>query len=192
MSGGPGQRWHRRLVVCTAAATVVVLALGLVTAGRQGGLPFARQVLLERPVGDSGASASAGGSTSDEGPAEVSGHRGTVVDVPTHDLGHLPEVILVGVLHGDADADGGCLWLEMDGVLQAVRWRAGWQAHFAPPEEGGASELLDDSGQTRARGGETVYFHGARSGAAERLDRCHVGDDHVWYVGEVTTESPFD
>lgn len=193
MSGVPqavAGEWHRRLTPVVAVSIVVVLSLGLATAAGRGGLLPATEVALQQLGGPAGPEPDEGPPTGDDA-ARVS-HRGTVVDVPTHDLDYLPEVIGVAVLRGDPDLDGGCLWLEMEGVPQAVRWRSGSQAHFLPSGEAGSPELLDAAGQVLARDGQTVYFTGARSGAAERLDRCHVGEDHVWYVGEVTTESPFD
>lgn len=186
-----GEQRQRRLTRLTAASAVVVLSLGVATAAQRNGLVPATEVMLQQPFGGSAGFEQADGSANGEASAAPV-HLGELVEVPTHDLGYLPEVVLVGVLRGDPAVDGGCLWLEMDDVPQAVRWSPGFRAHFDPSGARVLAELLDEEGQVRAREGETVYFTGARSGAAERLDRCHVGADHVWYVGEVTTESPFD
>lgn len=177
----------------TALSAGVVLLLGVATlALRLGALP-----LPEVALPASGEPAPASASTESglrgeaDGAPEVFG--GVVVDVPVHDLNYLPEVVRTGILHGDAGRDGGCLWLEHDGEPQAVKWFPGARAHF--PEGDGASErveLLGPSGAVLARGGDTVYFTGALSGAAERLERCHVGGDQVWYVDDVRTDSPFD
>lgn len=113
-----------------------------------------------------------------------------LVELPQHELSQLPAVPRTGVLVGDPGLDGGCAWLEMDGAPHAVLWPAGYQAAFGPEQDGGAFDLVDGAGLVVARGGAEIWFTGARSGGAERLDRCHVGADHVWYVGAVGTDVP--
>lgn len=114
-----------------------------------------------------------------------------LVALPAHELEYLPPGLRQGTLAGDPALDGGCVWVETEEGPEAVRWPAGFRAGFV--EDGaGAVELVDASGRVVARGGDTVYFTGSRSGGPERLERCHVGGDHVWYLGSVTTESPFD
>lgn len=111
--------------------------------------------------------------------------RARLVDLPHHELAQLPAVPRSGVLVGDPGLEGGCAWLEMEGAPHAVLWPAGYRAAFGPAEDAGTFELVDEAGRVVARGGAAVWFTGARSGSAERLDRCHVGADHVWYVGTV-------
>lgn len=116
--------------------------------------------------------------------------RARLVDLPQHELGQLPAVPRTGVLAGDPDLEGGCAWLEMDGAPHAVLWPAGYRVAFGPGEDAGTFELVDEAGRVVASGGAPIWFTGARSGGAERLDRCHVGADHVWYVGAVGTDVP--
>ncbi|MEX0658636.1 MAG: hypothetical protein WD080_05840 [Egibacteraceae bacterium] len=113
-----------------------------------------------------------------------------LVDLPQHELSQLPAVPRTGVLGGDPGLDGGCAWVEMDGAPHAVLWPAGYRAAFGLAEDAGTFELVDEAGRVVARGGAPIWFTGARSGGAERLDRCHVGADHVWYVGAVGTDVP--
>lgn len=181
-----------RLVWVAAVCNVVVLALGT--------LVVAREVGARPNIAFDGDGAAASGPAPPEGepllPA-VGGEDLPLADpaarrvaLPSHQLDYLPPVLRSGVLDGDPALDGGCAWIEIDGEPQAIRW-PGYEAGF-PPEDGSAPfELVDESGRVVARGGETVWFFGARSGGAERLERCHVGADHVWYVDAVGTDGPF-
>lgn len=114
--------------------------------------------------------------------------RAIRVELPQHELDQLPAVPRTGVLVGHPDRDGGCAWLEMDGEPHAVLWPPGYQAGFVSGGDDATFELVDEADRVVARGGAAIWFTGARSGGAERLDRCHVGDDHVWYVGAVGTD----
>lgn len=114
--------------------------------------------------------------------------RARRVELPQHGLDQLPPVPRTGVLAGDPDREGGCAWIEMDGEPHAVLWPPGYQAGFVSGGDGATFELVDEADRVVARGGATIWFTGARSGGAERLDRCHVGDDSVWYVGAVGTD----
>lgn len=184
---------RRLLLRVTAVCNVLVLGLGVAVVGAdlapQTDVAFGRQaqpgavpppsfgVETQLPaVGDA-----------ERPPADPDGHR---VDLPAHELDYLPPVVRTGVLEGDPDVDGGCAWIEIEGVPHAIRW-PGYQASFVPAGNGDETlELVDDTGGLVARGGATVWFTGARSGGAERLERCHVGAEHVWYVGEISTVAP--
>lgn len=195
-SGQRGGGRRRRVAQLTALSAGVVLFLDVATlALRLGALPLPDVGFpaSRGPSPASAASASTEPAPRDDADGALDEFDGLFVAVPVHELDYLPEVMRAGVLQGDAGRDGGCLWLEHDGQAQAVKWFPGARAHF-PDGEGGSErvELLDASGVVLARGGDTVYFTGALSGAAERLERCHVGGDHVWYVGDVRTDSPFD
>lgn len=185
---------RRRLLQVTAACNLLVLALGaMVVAGD----------LAQRPdvAFDGQAQPGARGSGPPEEqttlPATGQTHRpladpaGRAVDLVHHELDYLPPVVLTGVLGGDTRREGGCVWIEMDGQAQAIRWPQGYRAGFLTGGDGSETfELVDASGRVAAREGDTVWFTGARSGGPERLDRCHVGADHVWYVDGVGTEPP--
>lgn len=111
------------------------------------------------------------------------------VDLPHHELDYLPPAMQEGLLDADPQRDGGCAWIVLDDEPQAIRWPAGYQAGFvAGPGDTEVLELIDAAGRVVARGGETVRFAGARSGAPERLERCHFGGDHVWYVDAVDSD----
>lgn len=173
---------HPRLVRATGRSAAVVLVLGVAALLWKGGA--APDVVLDRPPAHSAAT------QPQREPSPASLPAGTTVDLPWHDLEHLPDVLLAGTLRGDRDE--GCAWIEMDGSPKAVRWASGMRAHFPDPGHDGASfQLLDRHGQVVAAGGAVIYFSGALSGAAERLERCHVGADEVWYVGQVTDDAPF-
>lgn len=183
---------HRRLIQLTAACNTAVLALGLVAAATIASTP--PDVAFDRGAGRAAASAEAADSRrllepgEDLVPVDPSAR---LVALPHHDLEYLPPVLREGALAGDPVHDGGCVWIEMDGEPHAVRWTPGFQAGFVPAPDGGeAVVLVDPDGRVRARAGETLYFTGALSGGSERLERCHVGVDQVWYVDEVSTDPP--
>lgn len=75
-----------------------------------------------------------------------------------------------GSLDGDAELDGGCLWIvEGDGTIITVRWPHRWSAAFDPPR------LVDESGHVVAEAGETVVLAGGFSTELPALmDRCIV------------------
>lgn len=183
---------RRRLMRIMVIGNVLILAFGLAVAGVQiagraqdGGQEQAADTLGPGPpdvdpllpiTGDA-----------DRPPVDPAARR---VDLPGHELDYLPPGVRSGVLGGDPALDGGCAWIEMDGERHAVRW-PGFEAAFIAHGGGGETlELVDDAGGVVAAEGATIWFTGARSGAPERLDRCHVGADHVWYIGAVGTDPP--
>lgn len=173
------QPWLVRAVGGSAA---VVLVVGVAALLWKGG-PSA-DVVLHRPAAPSAAS------QADHEPSPAPLPPGTTVDLPWHELDYLPDAMRAGTLQGDPGE--GCAWIEMGGTAHSVRWASGTRAHFPDAAQGrGTFLLLDRHGQVVATGGATIYFSGALSGAAERLDRCHVGADEVWYVGQVTDDAPF-
>lgn len=187
---------ERRFIQVTAVGNIVVLALGVaVLTTEAAGFPPDSAVLAGLSEASSSESAATGADeqppTPGSTPLPEPDPSARMVDLPSHELEYLPPVVREGTLAGDPDLDGGCVWIETEDGQQAVWWPAGFRAGFVE-DDGGAVELVDPSGAVVARGGDTVYFTGSRSGGTERLERCHVGGDHVWYAGTVTTESPFD
>lgn len=183
----------RGLVRVTAVCNALVLAAGLAVAA----VDLARRPSVVFGGVASPAASSPAGPDSEPGlPAAGDDERPAAnpdarrVDLPRHELDYLPPVARSGVLDGDPDLDGGCVWIEMDGQPHAVRW-PGYEAGFLAAEDGGHTfELIDAGGRVVARRGATVWFTGARSGGSERLERCHVGAEHVWYVDLVGTDPP--
>lgn len=191
------QSMRERRLVLVAVCNVVVLCLGVAAWATEATGTRVRGVVLggEREASSAQPATTVGG-MADPLAADVAlplpDPSARLSGVPTHELEYLPGGVRQGVLEGSADLDGGCVWIVTEEGQQAVRWPPGFQAAFVPAGEGaGVIELVDASGRVAARSGETVYFTGARSGGAERLERCHVGADHVWYVGSVTAQSPF-
>ncbi|HVL98051.1 MAG TPA: hypothetical protein VM324_02020 [Egibacteraceae bacterium] len=181
----------RRVVRLTASCNAVVLALGL--AVLLNGFAAGPDVAFDGPAQPAAAPLTEGPprllDTGEDRPPVDPGAR--LVELPAHELDYLPPVLRTGVLAGDAQRDGGCVWIEMDGQPQAVRWVGGFRAGFVDDGTGGQTfELVDRSGGVVAREGEEVHFTGARSGGPERLERCHVGADHVWYVDGVSARAP--
>lgn len=184
-------------LVLVAVCNLVVLSLGVAAwATEAAGTPV-RSVVFggEREIESPQPATPVGGmptSPEDDAALPLPDPSARLAAVPTHDLEYLPGGIREGLLDGDADLDGGCVWIVTQEGQQAVRWPPGFQAGFLTGgDTAGLIELIDASGRVVARSDETVYFTGARSGGAERLERCHVGADHVWYVGSVTSQSPF-
>lgn len=170
----PRGRGRPRLAALTGAAAVLVGSLGLTTI--LGHEPPFLDVVLDRE---------SAATTPDPEPAAPQPSTlppGTTARPPTHDLAHLPEVPRQATLRGDGA--GGCPWLEMDGEPHAAVWAPGTRIHV-PDADPDAWLLVDGDGAVLAMVDAPVWFTGARSGAAERLERCHVGADHVWYVGDV-------
>lgn len=188
---------ERRLVLVALVCNVVVLSLGVAAwATEASGTPVRSVVLGGAPVAGSDQPATPVGAIAappaGEADLPAPDPSARIEGLPTHELEYLPGAWQEGLLAGNADLDGGCAWITTQEGEQAIRWPQGFQAGFVAGEDGpGVVELLDASGRVAARSGETVYFTGARSGGAERLERCHVGADHIWYVGTVTSQSPF-
>lgn len=182
---------ERRLVLVALVCNVVVLSLAVAAwATEAGGTPV-RSVFGDRAPSAPQPATPVGGMPALEGEADLPAPdpAARIEALPTHELEYLPGGMRQGTLAGNADQGGGCVWIVTEEGEQAVRWPPGFQAGFLAAE--GVIELLDASGRVAARSGDTVYFTGARSGGAERLERCHVGADHVWYVGSVTSQPPF-
>lgn len=186
---------ERRLIQVTVACNLIVLSLGVAVWTAEGG-GFPSGSALRAGVSEPGPSEPTATAVDEERsvPGDASlpdpDPSARLVDLPEHELEYLPPGLREGILVGDPELDGGCVWIETEEGPQAIRWPTGFRAGFV--EDGAAEvELVDPSGDVVAHGGDTVYFTGSRSGGAERLERCHVGADHVWYLGTVTAESPF-
>lgn len=180
-----------RLTRVVGAGNVVVLALALAVVATEvdGSARVAPQedpgLAASSPELAEGSSGLPATGAPEGEPADPRARR---VALPQHELDQLPQVPRVGVLAGDPDREGGCVWIEVDGEPQAVLWPAGYQAGFGSADGAETLELVDETDRVVARGGADIWFSGARSGGAERLDRCHVGQDHVWYVGALGTD----
>lgn len=78
---------------------------------------------------------------------------------------------LTGVLGGDSQLEGGCVWLETAGGERVeVLWPDGYEASADP------LELRDASGTLVATGGDEVTITGAPAGDAVSV--CQVGQ--IW------------
>lgn len=78
-----------------------------------------------------------------------------------------------GTLAGDADLDGGCIWLEgSDGEMSSVVWAF---PVFLLTED---MALVDEDGAVRADVGDRVLLGGGNA-PGETIDRCMVSDDLV-------------
>lgn len=171
---GAGRRGRSRLAALTGVAALLVGVLGVATVlGHR--LPLVGIVLDRQP-------AATGADTEPEPPVPAPLPPGRAVEPPTHNLEHLPDVPRRAVLQGDPAT--GCAWLEVDGLPQAVRWASGTRVHL-PDADPQQLLLVGGDGQLLASAGAPVWFTGATSGAPEELERCHVGGQEVWYVGEV-------
>lgn len=96
---------------------------------------------------------------------------------------------LEGTIHGDADLDGGCLWVvfhkpQYGDKILSVRWPHGSTARFFSDAEGTATfELYDVDGNVVARDGDRLSFSGSSAGHREAmLPRCNVSGDAPWYI----------
>lgn len=103
-----------------------------------------------------------------------------VIDVPHP--GH--EAGLVGVLRGDPELDGGCLWIAnlRTGMLYGIRWPEGFAAQFHPVG------LLDEEGRLVAGEGEVLHLAGSEV-MGQGLDRCRVSEE-VFGTWDVVLASP--
>lgn len=84
---------------------------------------------------------------------------------------------LTGTLAGDAQLEGGCVWLETADGRVEVRWPEGDVASADP------LELRAPSGQVVATAGEEVTVTGAPARGAVSI--CQVGE--IWEASEVAT-----
>jgi len=187
---------ERRLIQVIVACNIIVLSLGVVVwAAEGGGFSLDGAVLagVSEPRPSEPAATTVDEELSMPGDASLPAPdpSARLVDLPAHELEYLPPGLRDGILVGDAELDGGCVWIETEEGPQAIRWPTGFRAGFVD-DGAGEVQLIDASGGVVAHGGDTVYFTASRSGGSERLERCHVGADHVWYLGTVAAESPFD
>lgn len=184
---------RRRLLRVTGVCNVVVLLAGVAVAGNdlatRPRVAFEADAPLAAPPTESPPLEPNLPSTGDADlpPASAGARR---VDLPHHELDYLPPVVRTGTLDAEPELDGGCAWIEVEGEPQAVRWPEGFAAGFVGADGRENLELLDADGRVVARGGDTIWFTGALSGAPEQLERCHVGGDRVWYVGSVGAGTP--
>lgn len=87
------------------------------------------------------------------------------------------QATLSGVLGGDADLEGGCVWLDTDDGRVEVVWPDGYRVTTDPVE------VRDpDDAVVAAEGGE-VTIEGAP--AADRVSTCQVGE--IWTATAVTS-----
>lgn len=83
---------------------------------------------------------------------------------------------LTGALGGDADLEGGCVWLETaDGDRIEVVWPDGYQATADP------IELRDATGEVIATDGDVIAVDGTP--ANDRVSTCQIGD--IWVAATV-------
>jgi hypothetical protein len=83
---------------------------------------------------------------------------------------------LTGVLGGDAQLEGGCVWLETDQGRIEPMWPAGYTATTDPVA------LLDPQGETIAEEGDSVTVTGSPTRDVATI--CQVGE--VWSLTDVT------
>ncbi|HSK97454.1 MAG TPA: hypothetical protein VK891_12620 [Euzebyales bacterium] len=83
---------------------------------------------------------------------------------------------LTGVLGGDAQLEGGCVWLETDEGRVEPLWPTGYTATTDP------GRLLDPPGEQVAEEGDRITITGGP--AQDVATICQVGE--VWNVTEVT------
>ncbi len=77
------------------------------------------------------------------------------------------ETTITGELGGDAQLEGGCVWVEADDGRYEVLWPQGWQADADPVE------LRNPDGDVVAREGDEVRVTGAE--ATDVATTCQVG-----------------
>lgn len=77
------------------------------------------------------------------------------------------ETTITGELGGDAQLEGGCVWVEADDGRYEVLWPQGWQAGADPVE------LRNPDGDVIAREGDEVRVTGAE--ATDVATTCQVG-----------------
>lgn len=109
-----------------------------------------------------------------------------IVQIPTHSGdgqsgGDTAEI--AGRLAGSEDEDGGCLWLEEDGVRQPVLWPREYVARFAPVQ------LLDGNGNVVASEGDAIRGSGGY-GPFEEMTRCRLEQNEVARLSQIVTVEP--
>lgn len=77
------------------------------------------------------------------------------------------ETTITGQLAGDAQLEGGCVWLEADDARYEVLWPQGWESNADPVE------LRNPEGDVVAREGDTLRVTGAE--ATDVATTCQVG-----------------
>lgn len=93
---------------------------------------------------------------------------GGIRDIPTSATKGGFDARISGVLDGDAEVDGGCLWLEKSGERVSVVWPHGYRARFDPPR------LVAPDGTVVATAGDRVRSGGGLVPTA--MPRCDVGE----------------
>jgi hypothetical protein len=103
----------------------------------------------------------AGGPAETEPPVD-----GPPVDAPAGEQGDA--INIEGVLAGDPDLEGGCVWLEADaGNYEVVEWPEGYQAQADPVQ------LLGPDGEVVAEEGALLRLDGRV--AEDMMSICQVG-----------------
>lgn len=77
------------------------------------------------------------------------------------------ETTITGRLAGNAQLEGGCVWLEADDARYEVLWPQGWESDADPVE------LRNPEGDVVAREGDTLRVTGAE--ATDVATTCQVG-----------------
>jgi predicted small lipoprotein YifL len=115
-------------------------------------------------------------------PAEASASAGatstpaTDAAVPSDPASGTPTATSVtGVLGGDEQLEGGCVWLDTDQGRIEPLWPAGFTVTTEPVT------LLDPQGETLAREGDSVTIIGEPAGDVATI--CQVGE--LWNVSDV-------
>lgn len=85
---------------------------------------------------------------------------------------------VTGTLSGDAQLEGGCVWLETDTERFEVLWPEGYRADVDP------IELRDPTGAVIATEGDRLTVHGEP--APERMSSCQIGA--LWEATDVAPE----
>lgn len=86
-----------------------------------------------------------------------------------------PQGSVQGVLGGDAELEGGCVWLETDTERVEVLWPEGYRADVDP------IELRDPAGAVIATEGDRLTVHGEP--ATEQMSSCQIGA--LWEATDV-------
>lgn len=111
-----------------------------------------------------------------------------VLQVPTSEAANIQQALMAGVvLRGDAEVDGGCVWVEgPDGERIPVVWPPGFGARFT---EAGV-ELVDEDGAVVAREGDVLEMGGGNNPVSG--ERCMFGEDSAWVAGSVSVAREAD
>lgn len=116
--------------------------------------------------------------------------RPIIHDLPTAapDVGRSENAELTGAVHGSADVDGGCVWLDQDGGERTpLVWPAGYQVRFNPPPHSQRSptfEVRDNSGARLLQDGHRVSLSGSFV-QVNPTGRCMLGKPQAFRVDDV-------